>query len=177
MLALVLAGGGLPASSVLAQPQREYDVKSALLFNFTRFVDWPPEAFGASGEPVVIGILGRDPFGATLEEMVRGELCRGRPIRVDRFRNVEAALNCEILFVAASEAAELPRILRVLRGRAVLTVADFEGFALRGGMIRFLKDPNGRIHLQINLEAAKAAGLTISAKLLRVAEVVSTEVN
>ncbi|MEO6567560.1 MAG: YfiR family protein [Opitutaceae bacterium] len=173
---VVLAGcalGELPTRAV-GQASREYDVKAALLFNFTRFVEWPQEAGVHPDTPFVIGILGQDPFGPVLDEIVRNERCFGRPIKVERYRNVEAARNSQILFVSAGEEANLPRILRVLRGRPVLTVGDFEGFAAGGGMIRFIKEPTGKIQLRINLEAFKANGLTVSAKLLRVAEVAGT---
>ncbi|MEO7415049.1 MAG: YfiR family protein [Opitutaceae bacterium] len=172
--AVMLAGCAFAVlpSRALAQASREYDVKAALLFNFTRFVEWPADAFAQPDTPVVIGVLGNDPFGPVIDEIVRHETWAGRSITVERFRNVEAARNCQILFVGASEAANLPRILRVVRGRPILTVGDFEGFGLRGGMIRLMKDTAGKIQLRINLEELKTSGLIVSAKLLRVAEVV-----
>jgi hypothetical protein len=153
-------------------PSREYDLKAALLFNFTRFVEWPPEAFPQPDTRAVIGVLGQDPFGAALDEIVRDEKWAGRAIGVERFRYVEPARNCQILFIAAGQEAEFPHIIRMLRGRPVLTVGEFEGFAARGGMIQLMKEPSGKITLKINLEALKASGLIVSAKLLQLAEVV-----
>lgn len=156
------------------QVSREYDLKAALLLNLTQFVEWPSSAFAQPDSPVVIGILGKDPFGSVLDDLVRNEKCGERSIVVQRFRNVQAARDCHILFVSTSEELELPRILRVLRGRPVLTVGEFDEFALRGGMIRFMTNPQGKIHLRINLIPVKNADLIVSAKLLRLAEAVTS---
>lgn len=170
----VLAGCALAPTRAPAQVvSREYDLKAVLLFNLTQFVEWPSSAFAQPDSPVVIGVLGRDPFGTVLDDIVRNEKAGERAIVVQRFRNVQAARDCHVLFVSPSEEAEMPRILRVLRGRPVLTVGDFEDFAARGGMIRFLTNPQGKIHLRINLGSVKHADLIVSAKLLRVAEVVT----
>lgn len=175
-LALAFGLGAVFAASPpppFAQGSREYDVKAALLFNFTRFVEWPARAFARPDSPVVIGILGPDPFGSVLDRMVNNETCGGRPIVVVRFSNVAAARDSHLLFITSAERGNLPRILAALRGRPVLTVGDFEGFTAAGGMIRLLKNPADKMQLRINLNATKAADLVVSAKLLRVAEAVN----
>jgi hypothetical protein len=153
-----------------APPLRGYDLKAALLLNLSRFVEWPATAFARPEAPFVIGILGDDPFGPSLDELVRPEKCGERVIRIERYRNVDAAQNCQILFVSSSEEAEFPRIFRVLRARPVVTVGDALDFDTRGGMIRFVDGAGGRVQLRINHDAVQAAGLTMSAKLLRLAE-------
>jgi hypothetical protein len=150
----------------------EYQVKAVFLFNFAQFVDWPTNALPEPQTPLIIGVLGEDPFGAYLDEIVRGEKVNGRPLVVQRYHRVEEVKTCHILFISRSETERLEPILGSLRGRSVLTVGDAIGFAQRGGMIRFMTEKN-KIHLRINLEAAKAASLTISSKLLRPAEIVA----
>lgn len=150
---------------------REYDVKAALLFNFTHFVEWPPRAFARPETPFVIGILGPDPFGSVLDTMVSNETCAGRPIVVARFGNVASVRDCHLLFIGATERGNLARIMAALRGRPILTVGDFDGFTAAGGMIRLQKNAADKIQLRINLNAIKAVDLAVSAKLLRVAEV------
>jgi hypothetical protein len=164
-------------ASARAQAPQEYDVKAVLMFNFTQFVEWPPAAFAGEDAPLVIGVLGRDPFGKTLDDVVRHETHGHRPIEVVRFATLEAVRDCHMLFISESESADLPRIFAALRQRPILTVGDFEGFALRGGMMRFKKTPEGKIQLRINLDAVKAAHLSVSAKLLRIAEIVRTTSN
>jgi hypothetical protein len=153
------------------KPAPEYQLKAVFLFNFAQFVDWPPQAFPDAQSPLVIGVLGEDPFGAYLDETVRGEKVNSRPLVVQRYRRAEEIKTCHVLFVSRSEADRLGEILASLKGRTILTVGDTEGFAGHGGMIRFLTEKN-KIRLRINLEAAKAANLTISSKLLRPAEIV-----
>ncbi|HTD69952.1 MAG TPA: YfiR family protein [Gemmatimonadales bacterium] len=150
----------------------EAQVKAVFLFNFAQFVDWPPEAVPDSQAPLVIGILGGDPFGDFLDATVRGERRGARPFVVQRYQRVEDITRCDILFINRSAGAQPEEILARLKNRPILTVSDADRFAERGGMIRFVTD-RSRIRLQINPEAAEAAHLTISSKLLRVAEVIT----
>jgi hypothetical protein len=166
---LLAAGPGAPAQ---AQPSSEYQIKAIFLFNFAQYVDWAPEAFGEAASPLIVGVLGDDPFGAILDEAVRGEKVNNRPLVVQRFRRVEDVQVCHILFVSRSETEGLDRILGSLKGRSTLTVGDADKFAERGGVIQFVTQKNN-VRVRINLESAKAAHVTISSKLLRTAEIVS----
>lgn len=164
-----LAGATLlPANP--ASPS-EYQIKSVFLFNFAQFVEWPSSSFTEPREPLVIGILGEDPFGSYLDETVQGETTHDRPLVVRRFRLVEDIKNCHILFISQSEEARVEKILASLKGRRILTVGDCDAFAQRGGMIRLVTE-NNKIRLQINLDSVKAEDITISSKLLRPAEIV-----
>jgi hypothetical protein len=166
--ALLFAGGlNLPAQTAAG-----YEVKAAFLYNFAQFVEWPTNAFADAQSPIVIGILGEDPFGASLNEIVRGENVNGRPLAIAHYQRVEDIKACQILFISQSESRRLEEILASLKGRGILTVGDIDGFAKRGGMIRFVIE-NNRVRFRIDVEAAKAANLTISSKLLRLAEIVT----
>jgi hypothetical protein len=165
------------AAVVPAPAQRaafdEREVKAVFLFNFVQFVGWPPEAFEDPESPIVIGVLGDDPFGALLDEVVRGEMVRGRRLTVERFDRVEDVGTCHVLFVSPSEARQYGRILEALGARPTLTVGETPGFTARG-MIRFVVEEN-RVGLEVNAGTVRAAGLTISSNLLRAARVVETE--
>lgn len=152
---------------------REYQIKAVFLFNFAQFVEWPPVAFADPQAPFVIGVLGEDPFGPLLEEVLAGEKIGGRTFLVHRYQRVEEIGLCHILFISRSEADRLDSIVASLQNRSLLTVCDTEGFSKRGIMIRFFNDKN-RIRLRINLDMVKAASLTISSKLLRPAEIVTS---
>jgi len=162
----------LASALLLTQNPRaaEYQVKAVFLFNFVQFVDWPPVA-APDSSPLLIGILGSDPFGPFLDETVRGERLGGRPIQLRRYREIADIGECNVLFISRSENERVPEILSLLKKRPVLTVSDGDAFANQGGMIQFVTDKS-RIRLRINLEAAQAANITISSKLLRVAEIV-----
>jgi len=150
---------------------KEYRVKAVFLFNFAQFVAWPTNVFPESQAPLTIGVLGDDPFDSFLDETVQGENVNGHPLVVQRYRKIEDAKNCQILFISRSENDQMGRILADLKGKHILTVGDMEGFAKNGGIVRFVTAQN-KIHFRINLAAAKSANLTISSKLLRLAEIV-----
>lgn len=169
VLAAVLSlAAALPSRA--QAPPTEYEVKAVFLFNFSQFVDWPAAAFADDRSPLVIGVLGNDPFGATLDEIVRGETVNGRAIVVRRYQSIDQLDTCHILFIDRSQNAQIDAIVAALQGRSVLTVGDFDGFASHGGMIRFVTVGN-KIRLRVNLTAAQQVSLAISSKLLRPAQV------
>jgi hypothetical protein len=165
----VLLSVALPAWAGV--PPAEYRVKAVFLFNFAQFVDWPPDAFTDPGQPFVIGILGKDPFGAELDSVVRGETVAQRALVVERYDNIAQLHNCNILYIARSEIGHLSQVLSALAGRSILTVSDADGDEQTGVMIRLVNRSN-HVRLQIDVGAAKAGHLTISSKLLRPAEIV-----
>jgi hypothetical protein len=165
-VALLAAG----SARAIAGPS-EYQVKAVFLFNFTQFVDWPPQAFPGPDAPFVIGVLGEDPFGPQLDQVVRGEMVNQRPLVIERYRSVAEIRDCNILFIGSTEGGHLDEILAALKGRSILTVGDADPGGQRGVMIRLVNE-NNRIRLRIDVTAAKAGNLTISSKLLRPAEIV-----
>jgi hypothetical protein len=169
---ITLAAAGIAAlwcaHAVPAAPPTEYQVKAAYLFNFGQFVEWPATAYASPTSPFVIGIVGEDPFGKVIDEIVRGESLAGHPLVVRRFKTAEEIAACNILFIGRSEAPRIERTLQALRGRHVLTVTDFTGAGSDAAIIA-LKTENNRIRMRINVEAARANNLVISSKLLRLA--------
>ena len=142
----------------------EYQIKAAFLFNFAKFVEWPPAAFAEATSPMVIGILGENPFRDDLERTIRGKTINNRPLVIKEFRSPAEATNCHVLFISTSEKQRLPEILKSLHGTSVLTVGETDRFIETGGMINFVAEGN-KIRFQINEVAAKSAGLKISSKL------------
>ncbi len=168
--ALLLAGALCASQRALAAPTAT-QVEAVFLFYFSEFVAWPRGAFGSPQAPIVICVLGNDPFDGALDQAVAGERVDGRTIVVRRMRNPDRAGHCHILYIGASEAARLPEILRSLRGRSVLTVSGIQGFARQGGIVRFVL-VDAHVRLRINMEAARAGGLTLSSKLLSAAQLI-----
>lgn len=151
-----------PAQSASAS---EYQVKAAFLFNFAKFVSWPPQAFRDANTPLVIGVLGRDPFGSHLDDTVRGERINNRQLVIRRYQSAAEINNCHVLFISRSESGRLDQIVAALQNRTLLIVTDADG-GKGGVIIRFVTEGN-RIRFKIDAEAAKAAKLIISSKLLR----------
>lgn len=152
----------------------EYQVKAVFLFNFGRFVEWPQQVYDTPQAPFVICVVGEDPFGKTLDDVVRGESVGSRSLVVRRYDETGELTGCNILFVGRNDAPQLERALAAVRGRSVLTVTDIDGAERSGAIIVLYKDQS-RIRMRINLAAAKASQLVISSKLLRPAEVIGAE--
>ncbi len=171
---LCLAVGATFAAApgnVTAAPS-EYQLKAVFLFNFAQFVEWPQDTFATADAPLVIGVVGVDPFGSYLDEVVQGEQVKGRALAVRRFRKIEDARDVHILFLGEGGAAgrrdELPPSLTE---RHVLTVSN--AAATSGAIVQFV-DASSRIRLRIDATRAEQSGLTISSKLLRAAEIVNS---
>ena len=165
---------GLPSSGWGdTTPLRDYDVKAAFLYNFSAFTEWPATAFAASTSPIVIGIVGKDPFGFALDRMMQGERVKDRPLMVWRIARIEDVARCHILFICGSESKHLGDILDRLKLAPVLTVSDIPGFAESGGAVGFITTSS--VQLKINPAAVHTAHLTLSAKLLRLAQLVGKE--
>lgn len=170
MLAALLLGCVLGRAAAAPAPD-EYQLKAVFLFNFTQFVEWPDDAFADSRAPFVIGVLGQDPFGTTLEDAVRGESVGGRALVVERYRHLTDLRPCQILFIDRSAHPELGAGDRRLDRRGMLTVSDAGSAPTNDAIIGFISE-NRRIRLRINVESAREAGLTISSKLLRPAQII-----
>ncbi|HKQ39797.1 MAG TPA: YfiR family protein [Verrucomicrobiae bacterium] len=159
-----------------AQPRfsTEYDIKAAVLFNLGQFVDWPANAFASAESPLIIGVVGQNPFGRSLDRAVEGEMIQKRRIVVKYSETVDAIGPCHILFISRSEARKLPEILKTLKGKNTLTVSDMGQFAQNGGMVN-LVTAGDRVRMIVNAPQLEAAGLRASSKLLRIAELVKAE--
>jgi hypothetical protein len=157
----------LPAGA-FPQAASEYDIKAAFLYNFTKFVEWPPQAFPAQSSQLKVCVLGENPFGKILESVIEGEEVQGRRLsflRVDVLHNPGF---CHVLFISRSERERIPAILTAVQGSPVLTVSEMDGFLEKGGAINF-KVQDGKVRFEINQGAAERAGLKMSSKLLRLA--------
>jgi YfiR/HmsC-like len=166
---LLLAGSTVEPQS---QPLSEDEIKTGFLFNFTKFVEWPSDAFANPGAPMVLGMVGDGPVADLLSETAAGKTVNGRAVVVLRFKEGQDLRNCQILFVNLSERKRLPQILEHVKGSPVLTVGETGGFVQSGGMINFYVEDN-RVRLEINLDATARARVKISAKLIAVARLVT----
>jgi uncharacterized protein DUF4154 len=176
MLALVLcvAVGGrrdVACADTAAPQSPEYLIKAAYLYNFAMFVDWPAEAFRASSAPIVIGVVGADPFGWALDKMVQDKRINNRPIVIERFKLGDDLKGCHILFVSPAESGRIGDLVQRVGSQAVLIVGDESETVSKGSTIAFTVK-NDKVGFEINLSAARRARLTISSKLLNLAQAV-----
>ena len=149
-------------------PLSEYRLKAAFIYNFAKFVEWPPEAFADTNAPVVIGIVGENKFGNELNQIVQNKTINGHPLEVKTISDLAEAAKCHILFISDSEKKRYAEIVAGLHNTPVLTIGETDTFIGSGGIINFVRAEN-KIRFQINDPAAKAVGLKISSKLLSLA--------
>ena len=157
-----------------ASESSEYLIKAGFIYNFAKFVEWPANAFAQPDSPIVIGVLGTDPFGNTLDRIVEDKKVGTRGFVVRRYKwnkDLKELKECKILFVSASERAHIDEIVDSVKGLPILTVGETPGFAERGGVIRFTLEDN-RVRFEVNVEAAHQADLNISSRLLTLAKII-----
>jgi hypothetical protein len=148
----------------------EYEVKAVFLHTFAQFTEWPAEAFATPSAPLIIGIVGEDPFGRILDDALKEEPIHGRTTVVRRMERGERLRSCHVVFVSSSERRQLPQILADIKGANVLTVSEIDRFGYFGGIIT-LSMEGPRVRFEINLKAAEEARLKISSKLLKLAKI------
>ncbi len=178
-LALVL-GAGPGIGALAADPPdgkpapKEREIKAAFLFNFTKFIDWPAEAFARADSAFVFCVLGEAPLAAELERAVHGRRIGGRPIEVRPCRTAAEAAGGQLIFVAADDAV-LRELVQRVAGRAVLIVGNSERQLRLGGTIAFLFERDDKVRFAINMAAAERAQLRVSAQLQKLAKSILRE--
>jgi YfiR/HmsC-like len=153
----------------------EYLVKAGFIYNFAKLVEWPAATFTNPGQAIVVGVLGSDSFAATLEHVVDGKKVDVRPFTVKRLKSAKDSkeCGCQMLFIASAESAHAEEIIQLLKGTSVLTIAETPGFSKQGGIINFVLE-DSKVRFEVNVDAAKHAGLNISSRLLSLAKIVQT---
>ena len=162
-VALAASVPGEPAATSRAD---EYRVKAAFVYNIARFVDWPSAAFADAGSPVVVCVLGVDPFGSALDDALQGRTVKGRSVTIRRSHDLPGG--CHVAFIAFSENKRVEDIIDRLGSTPVLSISEVDRFTQRGGIIGLTMN-GSYVRFDINASAADRAKLTMSARLLALA--------
>mgnify|MGYP001607961648 FL=1 len=149
----------------------EYTVKAAFLYNFTKYVKWPADALEKEDTPIVVAVLGTDPFGKKLDDAFKGKLIGKHPLSIVRWKTIDELSACHLLFVPATEAERLGKIVDHYAKSHTLLVGEFEGFAEHKGCLNFYIEDK-KVRFEANAAAAKRAELEISPQLLKLARLV-----
>jgi hypothetical protein len=169
-LAAISLATDTEAEPPAAAAHSENEIKSAMLYNFAKFVEWPAGALGEGGAAVVVGVWGDDQLVPVLEAALRNKNVDGHPIMVRRLGPGADPKSCAVLYVGSSDRKEIVRIVQSVGRSPVLTIGERVQFSRLGGVIAFLRDGN-RIRFEINADAAERVGIQVSSKLLRLATV------
>jgi hypothetical protein len=153
---------------VQAQSQHEYQVKGAFLYNFAKFVEWPTSAFQSPTQPIALCILGRDPFGHWLKEIIEGRSVDGRALVLRHISNASEAGSCHMLFAGSLEPKRTWTALSAIRIPALLTIGDCATASEGGAIINFTLEGD-HVRFEVNNEAAERGKLRISSRLLSLA--------
>lgn len=148
----------------------EYELKAAMLYNLTNFVEWPARASADPRASILLCIIGRDPFGSSLTSAVSSGP-RSRSVSIRHLQSEKEVGGCQVLYISSSERNTAAQIFSLANGSSVLTVGEMTQFAAHGGMIQFSLEDE-QVRFDINLEAASRAGLRISSKLLALSHIV-----
>jgi hypothetical protein len=163
---------GAPQAFSLNGQGVEYPVKLAFLYNFTKFIEWPPDSYRDPDAPLAICIVGRDPFSPDIEGDLRTRIVGRHPVEVLTLKPTDTLSVCHMVFIPVTEKDQANKIVRDLKGSSTLTVGEAEGFARLGGIINLTVEGN-KVNFEINQLAAQHAGLKISSKLLSLAKIVT----
>ncbi len=167
---LAVLWAGLFPSPILAADDKasEYALKAAFLYKFGDFVSWPDGVFASPATPIILCIVGRDPFGGLLDEVVKGQAVGSHAIVVRRLQLVQRNDECHILYASGSLAQNPDAALAAVRGTPTLTITDENQNATTHGIIHLvIRDK--RVRLEIDQQAAAENNLGVSAKLLSIA--------
>lgn len=166
---------GRVEARVAVEPSQvdEYALKSAFLYNFARYTKWPDAAFKDAEAPIAIGILGKDPFGTTLDKALEGKTVGKRKFVVQRFVSIDELTPVHVLFVASSEEKQVEKLRSNYADKPVMLVAESLAAAEQGAQIGFFFE-RSKVRFAINTTAMKAARLEASSELLKLAKIVET---
>ena len=154
------------------QKEIEHKLKAAYLFHFLQFAEWPDSVFENEKSPIILAVLGKDPFGKILDETVMSEKIGDHPIIIKRFQSFNQLDFCHVLYIGSSEKYTFRNILKHIGESPVLTISDIDGFSEQGGNISFYLEEN-KVRFAINMQTLKQADLKVSSKLLRLAKIIN----
>jgi len=162
----------LPAWSAPDQPE-EAQVKSAIILNMARYIDWPAESFNSDGAPMSFCYAGQGTLSASLP-LLQGKTVKGHPVVVRRMSSSSDIAGCHVVILDATERRNVATIVDRTRRLPILTVGDISGFSRDGGIVEFFLQ-TGKVRFDINLSAARHSRLKISSQLLKVARIVRSD--
>lgn len=169
--ALALLFGAFVAPCAHAE-DREQEIKAAYLFSFTKYATWPEGTFPNGVDPIVICVLGDNPFDKIdFAERLRNRTADGRPVQVKFAAQIEdIPATVHVIFIADSNRKRLDNVFKALKGRSVLTVSDISRFTAEGGMIGFVRRDDA-IRFEVNTDVVDLTGIKLSSNLLKLAQI------
>jgi hypothetical protein len=159
-LILVLFAG-LSITEVSAQQRAMYEVHSMMVYNFMKYVHWPPTA--TSGD-FVIGVIGDKNVYNTLTQWYGTKSKGAQKIIIKQFKSVAELTDCHVLYVARSKSGSFGDLKVALKGKPTLLITDKMGMGKKGSGINF-KTVESKLKFELNQEAIASANLKVASQL------------
>ncbi len=159
-----------PRTETYSTERDEYSMKAAFLVHFAYYTEWPNDAFEDEDDPIVITVVGRDPFGTKLEDTFEGRELHGRGLVVERIASLpeDEPLKAHVVYCALRSAKKRKALFEAMRERPILTIGEARDFAAGGAAINFYLEKH-RVRFQINRQALERGELEVSSELLKLA--------
>jgi hypothetical protein len=163
---IVIALGAFPPARARAD-NLEAKVEAAFIFQFTRFIEWPPKEGN-----FVIAVVEDASLATLIEQTAKGKSVATRPIAVRGVSWDDAPdAACEIMVFPAGGREKVLRSLKKLKQSSCLTVSYGDGLATAGVAVNFFRQgPN--LKFEVNSKVASGKSLKVSSQLLKLAKVV-----
>ena len=176
LLVCAVALACLTTRGIAQGASNEADVKAAFVYNFLKFVDWPPHALARSDQPLSIAIVGEGPVADAVESLLEGKKVGTHALVVVRVKAGDPLADVHAVFVTGADKDKAHRTLATRGSAAILTIGDDDQFAARGGIIGLYVEDR-RVRFEVNTAAADATGLRVSSRLLALARLVRSSAN
>lgn len=161
----ILALAGIVALSVSSaasgQERPIHEVYSMMLFNFTKYVQWPDH--DASGE-FVIGVIGNNEMYSTLTNWYAGKARGTKKYVIRKFSSAAEVTECHVLFIDKAKSTEFDAVSNKVKGKGTLIITDKNGLGEKGSGINFRKVDN-KLRFELNQKAIDMANLKVSGAL------------
>ena len=149
------------------EEQPEFVVKTAFIYNFLKFTQWPNGTFAKPDSPTVVCTIGTDPYGGALNVLTSKHI-DSHPITLERSVPANALGKCNAIIVSGQSSSQAQAAIEPFKTHPVLTIGDSPDFASAGGIIG-LVTVDQQVRFQINIGAIHRSGLSISSQLLKIA--------
>jgi YfiR/HmsC-like len=148
----------------------EYQIRAAMLYNLTRFIEWPAWKVDQGHPQFLVCLLGADPIGSDIDGLLRDKTVGTKPLIVRHISSVDAAGDCHVLYVSAGARKSITKAAADLAKKGVLTISERPNSDSADQVIG-LPTIEEHVQIEVNVGAADRTGLTISSKLLHLATI------
>lgn len=158
---VLVAAALLVSGSVFSQNRPIHEVYSMMVFNFTKYVQWPDHA--TNGE-FIIGVVGNADIYNTLNGWYGGKPRGSKTYIVKKFNSASEVTDCHVLYIDKSKSSEFDDVNSKMKGKGTLVITDKSGLGEKGSGINF-KTVDNKLKFELNQKAIEASNLKVSGAL------------